>query len=66
MCWGLCRRMHQNRITNLKESITNKKEELDKCNNALNYFASLVPRIKHSADEPCVICLDTITNLTVK
>lgn len=53
------------RIQRIQDDLKRYDEELAKHQSAVNYFESLVPRITHSQDEPCVICLDTIDRLTV-
>ena len=49
----------------LEEGEKKQQEEITRQESAISYFDSIVPRIDHNADEPCVICLETIENLTV-
>lgn len=55
----------QNRIKRLEESLKQYDVQMLKHQGALSYFESIMPKITHSADEPCVICLDPIESLTV-
>ena len=60
-----CRKMLVARGDRLKQSEKQQQEEITRHQSAISYFDNIVPRIDHSADEPCVICLETIENLTV-
>ena len=57
--------MHKNRIKRLQEVLVEYGSAIKKHEGALTYFESIIPRITHSADEPCVICFDKIESLTV-
>ena len=61
-----CSRLIEARIERVEKHVKDVEKEEQDHRSALQFFRNLVPRIEHNADEPCVICLDDITNLTVR
>ena len=59
------RKLIQNRIERYESNIKFQEEQKKKHVASISYFESIVPRITHSAEEPCVICLENIEQLTV-
>lgn len=53
------------KFASLVERITSTKRELAILNSTLAYFRSLVPQIAQSTNEPCTICMEDITQLTM-
>ena len=59
------RKLLEIRIKSNSDSIVEYQKQVIAHKATIQYFESLIPRIEQHAEEPCVICLDTIKTLTV-
>lgn len=53
------------RLSALATSIASYKKDIANYRATLAYFESIIPQVSRSAEEPCVICFETITQLTI-